>query len=222
MSVQETYPDVTQPLNTPIPNSNCAANSMDTVVILQRPQQRGEMCVKDGLNPLSDTGRSEPHSQDPESQDGPNSNGSNATSAVHYPSSMIRLPRSLIPSHYDLDLKIKLEDTETPSFSGSCNISVVANTSTRSVVFHRSDLALDESRVRVRSELGREEWKVVKQYHVTDNEFHVLELERELPKGQRFRIEVGSFKGLIRDDLRGLYKSSYKTKNGKKRSVNIV
>lgn len=128
-----------------------------------------------------------------------------------HPFSGLRLPRSLVPSHYDLELRVNLD---TFLFSGACNITLNVNTSTRYVVFHRSDLALNESLVTVRSHTNHR-WLVVKQYHVTDSQFHILELDRELPAGLTLKVEVGMFAGFIRDDLRGLYQSSYKTPDGK-------
>ena len=128
-----------------------------------------------------------------------------------HPFSGLRLPRSLVPSHYDLELRVNLQ---TFLFSGSCNITLNVNTSTRYVVFHRSDLALNESLVTVRSHTNHR-WAVLKQYHVTDSQFHILELDRELPAGLTLRVEIGMFAGFIRDDLRGLYQSSYKTPDGK-------
>ena len=129
-----------------------------------------------------------------------------------HPFSGLRLPRALVPSHYDLELRVNLR---TFLFSGSCNITLTVNTSTRYVVFHRSDLALNESLVSVRSRANLHRWTVVKQYHVTDSQFHILELDRHLPAGLTLRVEVGKFAGFIRDDLRGLYQSSYKTADGK-------
>ncbi|KAK7096592.1 aminopeptidase N-like [Littorina saxatilis] len=131
--------------------------------------------------------------------------------ALDHPFNGLRLPRSLIPSHYDLELKI---DLKTSRFSGSCNITLHVNTSTRYVVFHRSQLEINESLVIVRSSTNHF-WSVVKHNHVTANQFHVLELDRDLPAGLTFKVEVGRFTGTVRDDLKGLYKSSYKTPDGK-------
>ncbi|KAL8600321.1 hypothetical protein ACOMHN_060939 [Nucella lapillus] len=64
-----------------------------------------------------------------------------------HPFSGLRLPRSIFPLHYDLELKVSLL---TFTFTGACNITVHVNTPTRHIVFHRKELLLNESLVRVR------------------------------------------------------------------------
>ncbi|PVD36556.1 hypothetical protein C0Q70_03541 [Pomacea canaliculata] len=241
MSRQDGFPDVTlaeqRPLNPPNANSNFSSNSKDTVVILQRREHLGyflsrtrtyllglcavlilavsilltaflvrESCKCHEGHGLQNKGNFEPHSKNP---------SMNRTSSVFldpskFPWSGLRLPRSILPAHYDLILKVNLNTSE---FSGSCNITAHVNTSTRYIVFHRSDLAINESQVKVRSDYHHP-WHIVKQYNVTENQFHVLELNRTLPAGLKIYIEVAKFSGVIRDDLRGLYQSSYKTPDG--------
>ncbi|XP_076438567.1 glutamyl aminopeptidase-like [Babylonia areolata] len=197
-----------------------------TIFVLLTAFVTRELCVKDSLlgGAGGGGGGDDPRmSVSPTAQRGSAAGGGNSSffavvtpleedggSPDQHPFSGLRLPRSLFPMHYDLELRVNLK---TFTFTGACNISVHVNTSTRHVVFHRNDLTLNESLVRVRSR-PHHEWRVVQQHHVTASQFHVLEVDRELPMGLTVQLELGRFSGKIRDDLRGLYQSSYRTADG--------
>lgn len=132
----------------------------------------------------------------------------NYSSEHHW--SGLRLPRSVIPSHYDLELKINLDKFD---FIGSCNITAYVNISTRFILFHKNFLDLNESTIKVRTDL-RHYWTIHKQTQLLEYHFHLLEMEKELPAGLTIYIEIGLFAGVIREDLRGLYRSSYKASDG--------
>ncbi|XP_041356333.1 glutamyl aminopeptidase-like [Gigantopelta aegis] len=133
------------------------------------------------------------------------------------PWKQIRLPKALVPGHYDLRLKIDLTNFV---FSGSVNISLYVNRSTRFVMFHRSSLlGILEKHVRV-VPLGRFPRRHIKrQFYEKRYQFHVLELNGELPVGSEYSLQIGDFRGRIIQNLRGLYKSTYKTRDGTERAL---
>ena len=131
------------------------------------------------------------------------------------PWKQIRLPKSLIPRHYDLRLKIDLTNFV---FSGSVNMSLHVNASTRYVMFHRSSLlAIREKHVKMVPVGPFPRRRIKRQFYEKRYQFHVLEMNAVLPVGSEYSLQIGDFGGRIIQNLRGLYKSTYKTKDGVER-----
>lgn len=147
---------------------------------------------------------------------------SSTPSGVGPPWAGIRLPRAVVPRHYDLTLRV---DLEAFVFTGAVNISLRAHQATRYVVLHRADLNVTEDAVRMRRVAetsggrggSRRDLAIQRQFEVRQNQFHVVELEEKLVKGVSYVLELGHFQGAIRTDLRGLYRSSYRDRNGNTR-----
>ena len=132
------------------------------------------------------------------------------------PWSDIRLPRSLLPSFYDLELTV---DVDNFNFSGRVTIDMDCNQATHYVIVHVNALELDHSQISLK-DLSHPKQKVpsiVRHHHVPLNQFHVLRLSSSLQRGHKYQLTVNYFRGLIEDDLRGLYKSMYKDKSGQTR-----
>ena len=129
----------------------------------------------------------------------------------------IRLPRDLIPSLYNLQLRV---DLNTFGFSGSVDIAVSVEQTTRYIMLHVNKLKVDRRRVTIiRTDLdlphGSEiSLRIIEQFQVLQNDFYVLKASTLLRKGHRYLITFGNFTGVLADDLRGLYRSSYTTKKG--------
>lgn len=135
--------------------------------------------------------------------------------------SKIRLPKNLIPSRYNITLRVDLDEFV---FSGSVDIDVICDKDTEYVILHANELDINESDVFVREYRSRSyslgtSLEITYHVDVPINQFHVLQMGDRLRKGKQYRIRFGSFKGKILDDLRGLYKSTYKDANGRVRSV---
>lgn len=129
------------------------------------------------------------------------------------PWSEIRLPRSLIPLHYNLELNV---DVDSFSFSGWVTMDLMCEESTHYAMVHVHALNIDRSKVSI-EDLSHPSHRVptITEHHdVPLNQFHVLKLSSPLTKGHKYRLKFGHFTGIIEDDLRGLYRSMYKDKNG--------
>ncbi|ESO98455.1 hypothetical protein LOTGIDRAFT_174264 [Lottia gigantea] len=126
----------------------------------------------------------------------------------------IRLPRSIIPSNYELEIKVDLTNFE---FKGSVNISISVNETTKYVIFHRSRIQIIENSIRIIPRLDVAHPRIKRQFIPPNTEYHVLELEQEIWKGSQYVLQVGEYEGNIKANLRGLYRSSFKTKDGLKR-----
>ncbi|CAI9720250.1 aminopeptidase N-like [Octopus vulgaris] len=124
----------------------------------------------------------------------------------------LRLPRSLIPSHYSLELKI---DMDAFIFTGKVNITVHVDQPTHYVIFHTKELDVDKKAVSVHLNGNISDTVPIgKQFYVKDNKYQVLDLNQALKEGKDYVISIGNFWGKIAPDLKGLYKGSYVTKSG--------
>ncbi|XP_048251053.1 glutamyl aminopeptidase-like [Haliotis rufescens] len=127
----------------------------------------------------------------------------------------IRLPRDLVPSFYEVQLTVDLTHF---IYRGSVNISVRVVKATSFVMFHRNAIDIIERTVQVLP-IGDQypARKIKRQFYDNEYQFHVAELDGELPAGSEYVIQVAEYDGHIRDNLTGLYFSSYKTKEGRTR-----
>ena len=132
----------------------------------------------------------------------------------------IRLPKTLLPSQYWLHLRV---DLSTFIFVGDVNITVTAHARAEYAVLHSLGLRVNRSTTSVVELLGnggdeRERpLTVTEQFDVITHQFYVIKVSPALEKGRRYSIRIGEYWGLITDDLRGLYRSSYLDTNGKRR-----
>ena len=127
------------------------------------------------------------------------------------PWSGIRLPRTLLPSSYHIVLQVDLDNF---IFNGSVDITVNVTENTRYVVLHVNNLDIAKLKLAVFQEKSKRRLEIADTHIVPQNQFYVIETEQELQKGSRYVVRFGSFRGKLLGDLRGLYKSSYKTAQG--------
>ncbi len=111
-----------------------------------------------------------------------------------------RLPRSVIPSHYELELVV---DPERSDFTGSVRIHVEVREPVRRVVLNSLDLDLRSVAVTTCTD---ETWTPTSSLDV-DRERATLHLDRELPVGHA-RIDI-DFAGRFCESLVGLYRSAF-------------
>ena len=128
--------------------------------------------------------------------------------------SNIRLPDNLVPSFYELQLKVDLDNFE---FEGSVEIQVDVTKSYEYVIVHVNSLVIMGSQVMVRNIETSEEIEILERISVKPNQFYVLRMAEPLIKGNRYLVRFGEFRGTLEDDLRGLYRSSYKDQQGNTR-----
>ena len=130
----------------------------------------------------------------------------------------IRLPHTLVPRNYQLELRVDLVGF---TFIGSSSVDVDVVNVTRYIIVHVNALEVRRHSVTVHNMATNASMKIVRQIHVPENQFYVVETREELKKGEKYRIRYGHFKGLLQDDLRGLYRSMYKDQDGHVRFVTI-
>ena len=140
---------------------------------------------------------------------------SRPTTDPDLPWSNIRLPRSLIPSVYGVELKI---DLDLFVFSGSVSIQVAAREDTQYVIVHINDLNITESDISITDDVAAGDViSIVHQLVQRTNQFLVLQTSPALRCGHNYTIRFGSFRGQLGDGLRGLYRSMYKDQQGETR-----
>ncbi|XP_074661523.1 aminopeptidase N-like [Tubulanus polymorphus] len=128
----------------------------------------------------------------------------------------IRLPGNIIPSHYRIELRV---DLTTFKFRGKVAIRVECMSDTEYVIVHVTKLKIDPARVFVKS-LGvgySRQLPIVEQLEVKLRQFYVIRMRDALEKGKQYEIVLNDFTGNVTDDLKGIYRSSYRTKTGQKR-----
>jgi len=120
-----------------------------------------------------------------------------------------RLPRSVIPSAY----VIKLEpDLERASFTGSIGIDVAVNEPVTSIVMNAVELEIGDAVVTAN---GRT-YSAASSLDA-DRERLTLTLDDALPVGDA-RITI-CFTGILNDQLRGFYRSTYTAANGDTKTI---
>ena len=123
-----------------------------------------------------------------------------------HPFTELRLSRSFEPSHYDIVLGMDVHDL---FFHGSVDMTLHVKRSTKYIDIHRADLAWDISEIKVHSFCKPYHlYEVVNQCDVTENQIDVIKLEEELMFGMVICVSIGSYIGRLRQDLRGLSRSS--------------
>lgn len=115
-----------------------------------------------------------------------------------------RLSRTVIPNHYDIEIEPDIKDA---SFSGSVGIEVDITEATSTIVLNAIELDLYDVKITVQ---GTTHDAVVSLNE--DKERATLATASELPAGPA-HIAI-SFTGSLNDDLRGFYRSVYKTDDG--------
>jgi puromycin-sensitive aminopeptidase len=117
-----------------------------------------------------------------------------------------RLSKSMHPEQYDITLA---PDLEQFTFKGEETIELMVESNTPSITFNATELEIQHSQVTL------ENGKVILPHEMTSNpEFETITLsfEDELPKG-KILLNI-HFTGILNDQLRGFYRSSYVDSDG--------
>ena len=119
--------------------------------------------------------------------------------------SPFRLPRHVVPTHYDIRLE---PDLETLRFDGSVGIDIDVTTSTDTIVLNSADIDIKSTGLQSASvSIAMTEMSYDEEY-----ERVTLVLETTAKPGS-YRLEI-EYSGIINDQLRGLYKSVYRDAEG--------
>jgi aminopeptidase N len=130
-----------------------------------------------------------------------------------------RLPTTVLPTHYKVQILSHLGEPENFNFEGKVWIQVTSHEPTYNITLHTKELNITDDQVTVK-DISSSTPKPVNVKNIeldVQNDFLVINLEEELEKDHNYEIYV-PFKGVLADGLRGFYKSSYtddKTKEKK-------
>lgn len=150
-----------------------------------------------------------------------------------------RLPRSLKPYYYDLQIKPYFNVTSMPSrYDGHVTIRFTCLEDTSKLVMHINNLRVDNDSIEValindssfdaqnngtaaKNDTGHVErlkiWKRLTWFLDPKRQFFIVQFgKRIFKKGQNYMVDV-SFTGVLKDDNSGLYASSYIDANGNRR-----
>ena len=125
------------------------------------------------------------------------------------PEAAYRLPRTVVPSHYDIKIEPDLDDA---SFRGTVGIDADIAEQTSTVVLNAIELDIERASIAV----GDAE-QLASISLDEDSERATLTVESELPVGPA-RIVI-RFTGILNNDLRGFYRSVYTTDEGEEKVV---
>ncbi|KAG2466834.1 LCAP aminopeptidase, partial [Polypterus senegalus] len=129
-----------------------------------------------------------------------------STNGKIFPWTNIRLPRNVIPVHYDISLH---PDLITMTFNGSVTIKMKIIEETRNIILHSSGLSLNVKSSMV--EGTHRKISEMLEYKPWDQ--IALVFPEDLQKGQTCIVEI-EFSANLSDTYSGFYKSSYKNKDG--------
>ena len=116
-----------------------------------------------------------------------------------------RLPRQVIPNHYDIHLE---PDLKSRTFEGSVGVDIDVTESTESIVISCAEIEIKDA------VLTSEETEVAIESFDYDKEYEwvTLSLIERIEPGS-YRLEI-THSGIINDQLRGLYQSVYRDARG--------
>lgn len=121
----------------------------------------------------------------------------------------VRLPRSNIPTLYDIYLKpdIYSGDPTQFKFYGRIRISFECVGPTTNITMHKNKLTVSDIQV-FNQNAGSSAPRVAGQSEDKDRQFLIIHLDGALQRGQNYTVAM-NFVGELTDDLTGLYLSSY-------------
>ncbi|XP_056008322.1 putative aminopeptidase-2 isoform X2 [Ostrea edulis] len=125
----------------------------------------------------------------------------------------VRLPRSVLPELYTLELFPDLYQADPRNFTFSGNLTILVNCTenTSNITLHSNKITIDENSIVVKSLLrGGNLFSSLSR----DDElmFSVFNLNSELVAGEQYELSL-RFTGPLKDDLHGLYYSTYTSQN---------
>ncbi|CRL07552.1 CLUMA_CG020517, isoform A [Clunio marinus] len=116
------------------------------------------------------------------------------------------LPRNVAPTFYDLHFTIDLDNL---TFAGTETIHLYVNKSTSSIKVHALDLVIDDE-VQVIQETNV--IPVTSTHYADHTQMFTINLAQDLSTHEYYELKL-SFRGEIKDELKGIYRSSFYENN---------
>ena len=119
-----------------------------------------------------------------------------------------RLPETLVPSHYDIDLRPHYYDNNPENFwfEGNVTIHLACVEATSFIYTHTRDVTVNSVEVTVVS--SGENIQVRNTEHDLVRQFFIITLARTLVVGEEITVAI-MYEGKIKQDLVGIYYSHY-------------
>jgi len=120
-----------------------------------------------------------------------------------------RLPRHVVPSHYDIHLAPRIDDA---AFTGSVTIEVGITEPTSEIVLNAAELTIDSVSIQHGGVITTPEWRLDE----GEERMHI-DLESPIPAGSA-TIDI-AFAGVLNDQLRGFYRSTFRDDDGVEHTI---
>ena len=127
-------------------------------------------------------------------------------SPVVEPWEKIRLPKDIVPEHYDMLIRVYLDNL---TFSGNSNITIKVKNETNKILFHINKINITSVVV----SHGGTVFPIKRQFPAEKRQFYVVILDRSMPVDQ-YVLRLTFVANVETEELNGLYKSTYKNSTG--------
>ena len=127
-----------------------------------------------------------------------------------------RLPRDVIPVHYELTLRPFFYDEEEAYFDGDVDIQLRTMQSTRFIIVHTKELNI--TKVEVSHTKTASPVHIRRTFVFEPYDYFIVELASPVTANQGIKIRIW-FDGGLRNTYEGFYKSAFKPPNGEKKYV---
>lgn len=140
---------------------------------------------------------------------------SHTTQSSKTPLKDVRLPRSLMPESYDIEIfpDIYGPDPETFTFSGSMSVLLNCTADTNKIILHINLLQVAENNISVVDSETNNHVGIHGVTYDADRQFIIIRTNTNLTSGRQYKLNIREFSGPLKDDLEGLYLSTYKRDN---------
>lgn len=129
----------------------------------------------------------------------------------------VRLPRSVVPEHYDVELQpYIIPDNFT--FDGKVRIFIRILEATDNVTLHINNVTVDEKSVKLTLVQSEKEQEILSTSQDEEKQFFILHPKDKLKEGELYQIYM-EYVGSLNDQLVGFYRSSYTDGEGNKKWI---
>lgn len=124
-----------------------------------------------------------------------------------------RLPTSVIPIEYDVELQPNMYDgpADAFTFDGFVGIRMRVLQATNKITLHSNQLTLGSTRNLTATDTSQAP-AILSEEIDTKRQFLIFHLDQDLNPGTEYLLQM-NFKGSLKDDLAGLYLSQYQQGN---------
>lgn len=141
-------------------------------------------------------------------------NASTTTATPSLPSN-VRLPKDLVPEHYNVELTPDMygDDPKRFTFSGKTDVEFKVEKATDRIIMHTNKLTYTNSTMKLTRLSATGALPTVTRYEFDlARQFLIIVLDGQLTKDAKYSVHL-QFMGPLDNDLAGLYRSSYQEGN---------